>query len=212
MPYEIWDIAIRSIFISGSASILATTWSIPLGIYLGITNNNLSRIVISIINILIGIPTVLIGLILYLILSRTGPLGFLNLLYTPYAMIIGQSILVTPLVISFVYEVVAGKSIDLIEMLRTFNASRGEMIKILYEEYEDRMWGSAVIGFERALGELGIALMLGGNIRGVTRVFTTTIALEVQKGMYELAIELGVILLILDLLLVSIIRILGWRR
>ena len=212
MPYELVDIALRSIVVSGSAAILATTWSIPIGIYLSISDNELSRIAISIVNILIGVPTVLIGLLLYLLLSRSGPLGFLNLLYTPYAIIIGQSILVTPLIISFVYEIVSSRSRELMEMLKTYNASTRDMIEILFEEYEDRMFGSALIGFERALGELGIALMLGGNIRGVTRVFTTTIALEVQKGMYELAIQLGIILLIMDMVLISIIRLLGWRR
>jgi len=212
MAYEYIDIAIRSLLISGSAALSASVWSIPLGILLGISENRYRRLIISVMNIFIGLPTVLIGLVLYMLFSRSGPLAILNLLYTPYAIVIGQSILITPLIISFVYEIISGSSRDLIEMLKTYNATKLQMIDILFGEMKDRLLGSSIVGFERALGELGIALMLGGNIRGLTRVFTTAIALEVQKGMYELAIQLGVTLLLIDLILVALMRMIGWRR
>ncbi len=212
LDYTVIDITLRSIYISGLAAILASIWSIPLGILLSISRTRYSKLLVSIFNMMIGLPTVLIGLLLYLILSRSGPLGFLNLLYTPTAIIVGQAILITPLIISLVYEVVAGESIELIEMLKTYGADKWKIIETLIEEARDRIIGTSVIGFERALGELGIALMLGGNIKGLTRVFTTSIALEVQKGEFELAIQLGFILLVIDLLLIILIRLIGWRR
>ena len=202
----------RSLFVSGGAAVLASTWSIPLGILLSISNGRSTKVFLSIINVLIGIPTVLLGLLLYMILSRSGPLGFLNLLYTPIAIMIGQAILITPLVISLVYEVASGEARDLIEMLKTYGADKLQIVETIIDEAKDRILGTSIIGFQRAVGELGIALMLGGNIKGLTRVFTTAIALEVQKGDFELAIQLGIILLIIDLLLIVIIRLIGWNR
>lgn len=212
MDSAVVEITMRSIFISGGAAALASTWSIPTGILLSISEGRSTKAFISIINVLVGIPTVLLGLLLYLILSRSGPLGFMNLLYTPTAIMIGQALLITPLIISLAYEVTSGEARDLIEMLRTYGADKIKVIETIISEARDRILGTSIIGFQRALGELGIALMLGGNIKGLTRVFTTAIALEVQKGDFELAIQLGIILLIIDLLLIIIIRLIGWSR
>jgi len=212
LDLSIIDITIRSLFVSGGATVIASLWSIPIGISLGLSQARPSKILLTIINMMVGIPTVLIGLLLYMILSRSGPLGFINLLYTPIAMMIGQAILITPLIISLVYEVVSGEAKDLIEMLKTYGADKIKTIETITSEARERIIGTSIIGFQRALGELGIALMLGGNIKGLTRVFTTTIALEVQKGEFELAIQLGIILLVIDLLLISIIRVIGWSR
>lgn len=212
MDLAVIEITLRSLFVSGGAAILASIWSIPLGIILGISNRKSSKIALSIANMLVGIPTVLVGLLLYMLLSRSGPLGFLNLLYTPIAMMIGQAILITPLIISLVYEVVSGEARELIEMLKIYGASKIQMVETIVNEARDRVMGTSIIGFQRAVGELGIALMLGGNIKGLTRVFTTAIALEVQKGEFELAIQLGIILLIIDLLLITVIRLRGWGR
>ncbi len=212
MDLTVIEITLRSLFVSGGATVLASIWSIPLGIILSISTSKASRIALSIANMMVGIPTVLIGLLLYMILSKSGPLGFLNLLYTPMAMMIGQAVLITPLVISFIYEVVSGEARELIEMLKIYGASKMQMVETIANEARDRVIGTAIIGFQRAIGELGIALMLGGNIKGLTRVFTTAIALEVQKGEFELAIQLGIILLVIDLLLITIIRLKGWMK
>lgn len=212
MDIAVIEITIRSLFVSGGAAILASIWSIPIGIILSISDKQSSKILLSIVNMMIGIPTVLIGLLLYMLLSRSGPLGFLNLLYTPIAMMIGQAILITPLIVSLVYEVVSGEAKELIEMLKTYGADKMQIIETIVNEARERIMGTSIIGFQRAVGELGIALMLGGNIKGLTRVFTTAIALEVQKGEFELAIQLGIILLIIDLLLIIIIRLIGWTR
>jgi tungstate transport system permease protein len=171
-----------------------------------------SRIMISISNALVGFPTVVVGLILYIILSRSGPLGNLGLLYTPYAMIIGQAVLITPLMVSMGVEVIETESKELIEMAMTFGASTPRMMKMIIFEMLPKMIAVSIIGFQRAIGELGVALMLGGNIKGFTRVFTTVIALEIQKGEFELAISLGIILIVIDFIIVLILRLIGWRR
>lgn len=206
------EITIRSLSISGLATLLASIWSIPIAIILSISRNKLAKILVPIFNALVGVPTVIIGLVLYLILSRSGPLGILTLLYTPYAIIIGQAILITPLIISFGIEVIGVKTRDLIEMSLTFGASTTQALTTVFEEASSRIMAICILGFQRAVGELGIALMLGGNIKGFTRVFTTTIALEIQKGEFELAIYLGTILILVDFLVIIILRFLGWRR
>jgi len=212
LPGEIVEITLRSLYISLSAALLASLWSIPITIYASYRGGRASKAYISVMNTLMGFPTVLIGLLLYIIFSRSGPLGILRLLYTPEAMIIGQAVLVTPLISSMVYEVVSKERWELVEMARSFGARGREVIELLVEENREGIIGSIVIGFQRAVGELGIALMLGGNIAGYTRVFTTAIALEIHRGRFDLAINLGIILLLIDLLLVAIIRLLGWRR
>ena len=212
LPGEVVEITIRSLYVSLTASLLASTWSIPSTIYAVYKGGKLSRGYISLMNTLMGFPTVLIGLLLYILFSRSGPLGILRLLYTPEAMIIGQAVLVTPLISSMIYEVVSKERGELIEMAKTFGAGGREVVELLVEENREGIIGSIVIGFQRAVGELGIALMLGGNIAGYTRVFTTAIALEIHKGRFDLAISLGLILLLIDLVLVAIIRLLGWRR
>ena len=209
--YTLADITIRSVLISGSAALLATSWSIPIALVIATGESRASKIAIDVFNTLVGIPTVLIGLLLYLLLSRAGPLGFLNMLYTPYAIVLGQAILITPLVVSMACEVVSGRGSDIIELARVYGAGRIKTISTVYWETYPRLIGVSILGFQRAIGELGVALMLGGNIRGLTRVYTTAIALEIQKGEYELAIYLGLILLIIDMLLILVIRLIGVR-
>jgi len=206
------DITLRSILVSGTATLLASSWSIPIGILIGISDGRASRLLTSIFNILVGIPTVVVGLILYLILSRSGPLGLLNLLYTPIAISIGQAILITPIIVSFTIEVVNIGAREIVEMAKTFNARLTQIITTVLGEKSDRIIASSILGFQRAIGELAVALMIGGNIKGVTRVFTTAIALEVGRGEYELAIYLAIILLIIDFIIVILLRIMGWRE
>ncbi len=212
LTQEIIEITVRSLFISGTAAILASLWAIPLTVYVVRRGGRGEKIYASIMNTLMGFPTVLIGLILYLILSRSGPLGILGLLYTPHAMIIGQAILVTPLIASAAYEVVSKEATPLIEMASSLGAGDLEIVRLLIDENRAGVVGSIILGFQRAVGELGIALMLGGNIAGYTRVFTTAIALEIHKGEFELAISLGLILLAIDMIIILAARILGWRR
>ncbi len=210
--YTLLEITIRSISISGLATLLSALWSIPIAILLSISQSRISRLLTTVFNALVGIPTVVIGLVLYLLLSRSGPLGIVGMLYTPYAIIFGQAILITPLLISFGIEVIGIRTRDLIEMSLTFGASKTQVFTTIFEESSSRILAICILGFQRAVGELGVALMLGGNIKGLTRVFTTAIALEIQRGEFELAIYLGLILVTVDFIIILLLRLLGWRK
>ncbi len=146
-------------------------------------------------NALIGIPTVALGLLLYLLLSRSGPLGYFQLLYTPYGIMIGQSILVTPIVVSFSTSALESVDPELRSLARTLGASKLQTDSVVMRE---AFWGvvlAIMAAFNRAFAELGVAMMLGGNIRNVTRVLTTAIALETARGDIGLSIALTIILL-----------------
>ena len=207
------EITTRSLFISGTATILATLWSIPIAILIAIyPEKKISKLLTSIFNVLVGVPTVVIGLFIYILLSRSGVFGGLGLLYTPIAIIIGQAVLITPLIISIAIELLGINMRSVIELAKTFGASTLETVGTVLNEGGARLLSASILGFQRAIGELAIALMVGGNIRGFTRVFTTAIALEIEKGEFELAITLAIILILIDLVIVVILRLAGWRR
>jgi len=193
---EIVDITLRSIWISGSATLLASSWSILFAYYLS-KNPSVAKFIVSVLEGLVGIPTVLIGLLLYMLLSSRGPLGMLRLLYTPYSIIIGQAILVTPLITSICYRVLSRSWSDYGELALTLGASEKQAIHLVLRESLPGIIAAIVMGFSRASGELGIALMVGGNIRGYTRVLTTAIALEVSRGEFETALVLGSVLVVI---------------
>ncbi len=203
---EVIDIAIRSILISGTATILSSLWSFPTT-YLAIIKPRL-RFIIPFMESLSGIPTVLIGLLLYLLLSRSGPLGFLNLLYTPHAIVIGQAILVTPLIIATSFEPLKTAYEYYGELVLSLGASRKQAMFTIFRESSNMILASIAIAFSRALGELGIALMVGGNIQWETRVFSTAIALYVSMGYFDYAIRLGIILLSIEIILITVIKLL----
>ncbi len=203
----------RSLAISGSATLLASTWSIPLAVKLVIgRDSKASRLALGLLNSLTSVPTVVIGLVMYLILSRSGPLGFLNLLYTPVAIALGQAILVTPLIISTAAAALSGVHEGVWEMAIALGATERQAAGAMLSEALPSILTVVLLGFNRALGELGIALMLGGNIRGFTRVMTTAIALEVSRGEFELALSLSGILLSLAIVVNVAIRRMGERR
>lgn len=204
---EIMDIILRSLRISGSATLLASSWSILFAYYLS-KNTSVARFIVSILEGLVGIPTVLIGLLLYMLLSSKGPLGMLRLLYTPYGIIIGQAILITPLITSIGYRVLSRSWSDYGELALTLGASEKQAIYLVLKESLPGIIAAIVMGFSRASGELGIALMVGGNIRGYTRVLTTAIALEVSRGEFETALILGGVLVVIVVAISLSLRIL----
>jgi len=164
--------------------------------------------VIPVMESLSGIPTVLIGLLLYILLSRSGPLGFLNLLYTPTAIIIGESILVTPLIVATAFRSLKPVYESVGELAESLGATRIQAMLLVFRESWSGIVASVVMAFSRALGELGVAWMVGGNIRWQTRVFATAIALQVAMGEFEEAIWLGAILLAIEVPLIVAIRVL----
>jgi len=209
---EVVEIAFRSLAVSGLATLMASIWSIPLAAVLTHSKSRFCRTVLDVLNAMIGVPTVLIGLLLYLLLSRTGPLGIFNLLYTPLAISFGQAILITPLLISLAAEHLGRVRESVSELALSLGATRVQMTTTVIREAGPQLVSTALVAFNRAIGELGVALMVGGDIRRFTRVMTTAIALEVEKGEFELALALGGILLFITILVTVAVRAFGRVR
>jgi len=191
------DATFRSLYISGTATLLALAWSLPLGILIGSKNFRGKKLVKGLFNALLGIPTVGLGLILYLVFSKSGPLGMLHMLYRPTAIIIGQAMLITPIMVSFSANAIEAVGTEVKDLAKTLGASENEASVAVLREALPGVTLAVIASFNRAIAELGIALMLGGNIAGLTRVLTTTIALETTRGNFELGIALTIILLLI---------------
>jgi tungstate transport system permease protein len=194
------------LLVSASGTVLSCVWSIPISAALALRNFPGKRAMKGLFNALIGIPTVALGLYFYLLLSKSGPLGYFQLLYTPYAIIIGQCVLVTPIIVSFSTSALESVDPDLRMLARTMGASEFQTDSVVLRE---ALWGvalSIVAAFNRAFAELGVAMMLGGNIRDFTRVLTTAIALQTAMGDIALSIALSIILLSIVLSLSIIVN------
>ncbi len=148
-------------------------------------------------NALLGIPTVTLGLVLYLLLSKAGPLGFLRILYDPVGIIVGQAILVTPMIVSFMASAIESVDPEIKDLAKTLGATEFETSIAVLRESLGGVALAFTASFNRAIAELGVAFMIGGNISGRTRVLTTTIALETNAGNIALAIALAIILLLI---------------
>ena len=192
---DLIDITFRAITVSGLATVLASCWSIPLGVFLGLGSFKGRQYLKGAFNALMGVPAVAIGLLFYLILSRSGPLGSLQLLYTPAAIVLGQSALITPILVSLVAATVETVDPEIKRLALTLGASElAANLTVLGESIRGILL-SISASFNRAIAELGVALMVGGNIRGATRVLTTVIALETGRGEIPLGIALTVVLI-----------------
>ncbi len=206
---EILTIAVRSLVVSGLATLMASLWSIPISLLLLSHENGASRLIQDIFNSLVSLPTVVLGLLLYMTFSKSGPLGWTNLLYTPILISVGQAILITPLMVSMMTTSLLRARGEVWEAAVALGATRLQASLTLLSEGWVQVARSVLAGFNRALGELGVALMVGGNIRGFTRVMTTAIALEVSKGDFELAVSLGVLLLAISMAITILLRVMG---
>jgi len=145
-------------------------------------------------NAFLGIPTVVLGLVLFMLLSRSGPLGMFGLLFTPLAISIGQAILVTPIIVSFITNAIESVDIAIRDLARTLGSTEFQASTAVLQEAAGGVKLAIIAGFNRAFAELGVAMMLGGNIYGLTRLLTTAIALETSRGDIAFSIALGVIL------------------
>lgn len=204
---EVYGITALSLFVSISGTLLSSVWSVPLSAVLAFRNFPGRGVIKGLFNALIGIPTVALGLCLYLLLSRSGPFGILQLLYTPYAIIIGQCVLVTPIIVSFTTSALESVDPDLRTLARTLGASSRQTDAVVLREAQ---WGvvlAVLAAFNRAFAELGVAMMLGGNIRNFTRVLTTAIALQTAMGEIAVSIALSIILLAIVVSLSIVINI-----
>ena len=201
---ELIEIVLLSLQVSITAVVIATLLSIPIGTVLGAYQFRGREFLTGILNALMGLPPVVVGLALYLILSRSGPLGDLELLFSSTAMIIAQCILVTPIISSLVQQTIADlhKQHDL--QFKALGAPTHHTLVPMLIDARTSLFTAILAGFGRASAEVGAVLIVGGNINHVTRVMTTTIALETSKGNLELAMALGIILLIISFSITSL--------
>lgn len=194
---EVLEVTLRSLYVSGIATLLASSWSIPIGLLISLRDFRGKKILKGLFNALLGFPTVGLGLILYLLLSKSGPLGVFRLLYTPTAIILGQAILITPIIVSFSVNAIESVEPEIRDLARTLGASESEADFMVLREALQGVLLAIIASFNRAIAELGVAFMLGGNIAGLTRVLTTSIALETARGNFELSIALTIVLLLI---------------
>jgi len=198
---EVMEIAGRSLRISGTSCFLASLICLPLGSLIHFHHFRGKRVLINIIQTLFSLPTVIVGLFVFVLISRAGPLGELGILFTTTAMVIGQMILITPLLLGLTISALNGVSKEIADTAISLGASGFQTVLLVLREARYAVLAAVIMGFGRAISEVGCALMLGGNIKGVTRVLTTATYLETSKGELELAIALGIILLFLALII-----------
>lgn len=194
---EIFNIVLLSLRVSLTAIILASFLGIPLGFLMAVKDYWGKRLTIALVNTLLALPTVVVGLIVYSLISRRGPLGVFGLLYTPSAMIIGQFILATPIVIALTHSAVQGIDRRVRNTALTLGASEIQSAWTVIKEARYAVLAAVITGFGRVIAEVGAAMLLGGNVKGSTRVMTTAIALETAKGEFGFSIALGIILLLI---------------
>ncbi len=192
---ELLGIILLSLEVSGAALVVATILGLPVGALLGLKRFPARDLAISTVNTFMGLPPVVVGLFLYLLLSRKGPLGFLGLLYSPSAMIIAQTALAVPIVTALCHSAIVGVDPLIRQAARTLGATRAQETITIIKEARYGILSAIIAAFGRVMAEVGAILIVGGNIAGYTRVMTTTIALETDKGNFELALALGIILL-----------------
>jgi tungstate transport system permease protein len=199
---EVMQIAALSLYISLTATLLAALIAIPVGGFIHFHEFYGKRALIVLIQTLYSVPTVVVGLVVYLMISRSGPLGFFGLLFTPGGMILGQTILIIPIMMGLVISALSGMDRSISDTLVALGATGFQKILEIVKEARFAIMGAVVLGFGRAIAEVGVAMMIGGNIRDHTRVLTTAITLETGMGEFGLSIALGIILLIVALIVV----------
>jgi len=199
---EVLHIAALSVYISLAATILAACISIPLGGLIHFREFRGKRTLKMIIQTLYSVPTVVVGLLIYLLLSRSGPLGFLGLLFTPEGMILGQMVLIIPITTGLVISALSGVDRNISDTLVSLGATEFQSIVQIVKEARLAILSAVILAFGRAISEVGVAMMIGGNIADQTRVLTTAIALQTGMGDFGFSIALGIILLAIALVIV----------
>ncbi len=203
---DVWFIIWTSLRITLTAISVSSLFAIPLGIWIALHQFPGKRLLHNTLNALMAIPTVMIGLILYGLLSRRGPLGDLQLLYTPTAIILGQIVLVLPILLSVTLSAVESGDRQLVPTLKSLGATKTQQTWLVIKELKLLIIAGIVYAFSRAIGEVGAAMMLGGNIAGLSRTMTTAIALETGKGEFQMGLALGIMLLLIAFLLNGILQ------
>ncbi|SET73677.1 tungstate transport system permease protein [Natronincola peptidivorans] len=202
---EIYHIILLSIFVSLASTLISTLFAVPIGIIVGTKNFPLKRLVVRFIYTMMSLPPVIVGLVVFLFIARRGPFGYLGIVFTPTAMIIAQIILVTPIITGIVYNGTKEKGEEIKRLAKTLGANRLETLFLLIKELRINIFTGIVSGYGRAISEVGAVMIVGGNIRGHTRVMTTAIAMLRNQGDYAMAIAIGLVLLFLSFIINSLL-------
>jgi tungstate transport system permease protein len=194
---EVRGITLLSLQISGTATLISLFLGISIGTLVALTDFPGRRLVVSLINTGMGLPPVVVGLFVSILLWRNGPLGFLGILYTPTAMIIAQAVIATPIVMGITLAAIQALPRNLRLQILALGATRLQMVWILVKEARLPLLAGVMAGFGGVISEVGASIMVGGNIKGYSRVLTTATVLETSRGNFDVAIALGIILLLL---------------
>ncbi|MGR3514747.1 MAG: ABC transporter permease [Paracoccaceae bacterium] len=197
---DLLEILSLSLYVSVTATLIACVLGTFLGAVLAVARFRMRNVCLIVVNALMGLPPVVVGLLVYLYLSRSGPLGFLGLLYTPSAMIIAQTLLILPIIIALSRQVLEDLALEYRDSFASFGLSRRQTYVTLAWEGRFALLTVGLAGFGRAIAEVGAVMIVGGNIDHLTRVMTTAIALETSKGNLPLALALGIVLVTIALL------------
>ncbi|MEP3846902.1 MAG: ABC transporter permease [Paracoccaceae bacterium] len=192
---ELVEITLRSLQVTITALVIASLIALPLAAVLAVRRFRMRRAVIAVLNALMGLPPVVVGLIVYILLSRSGPFGVFGLLFTPTAMIIAQVIIIVPLIASIAHQSLRDLWTEYHDLLISMNVTQTQKVKTLLWDARRALLTASLAGFGRAIGEVGAIMIVGGNIDHATRVLTTAIALETGKGEFALALGLGFVLI-----------------
>ena len=192
---EVVSAVLISLSVSCWSILLAAILGVPLGMAVGIHSFPLKRALLVILNTLMAMPTVVIGLFVYGLLSRQGPLGGAGLLFTPAAIVVGQTLLAIPIVANYTLAAVSGADPRILPTALTLGAGPWQGMALLLHEVRFGVMAALIAGFGRVIAEVGVAMMLGGNILGYTRTMTTAIALETSKGEFAFGLALGLVLM-----------------
>jgi tungstate transport system permease protein len=203
---DVMQIAFLSLYVSFTATVIATLISVPLGGFIHFHDFHGKRVLIVLIQTLYSVPTVVVGLLIYLLISRSGPLGYFGLLWTPEGMILGQVVLIIPITTGLIISALGSIDRNISDTLISLGATGFQMIIQVIKEARYAILSAVILAFGRAISEVGVAMMIGGNILGQTRVLTTAIALQTGLGDFGFSIALGIILLAIALVIVVIMN------
>lgn len=197
---DVVDAVHTSLSVSAGATVFAALFGVPVGLAVGLSDFRLKGFAVTALNTLMAVPTVVVGLLVYGFLSRQGPLGALGLLFTPTAIVIGGTLLAAPIVANYTFASVRGADPRILPTSLTLGAGPLRAVATLAGEIRFGVFAAVIAGFGRVVAEVGVAMMLGGNIRGYTRTMTTAIALETSKGEFSFGMALGIVLMTVALL------------
>ncbi|MCP3971107.1 MAG: ABC transporter permease subunit [Rhodobacteraceae bacterium] len=206
---DLLEITLRSLQVTLSALLIASAIALPLGAVLAVRRFPFRRLTIAVLNALMGLPPVVVGLIVYVLLSRSGPFGVFGLLFTPTAMVIAQVIIIVPLIASIAHQALRELWAEYHDLLISLNTTKLQRMGTLLWDGRRALLTAALAGFGRAIGEVGAIMIVGGNIDHLTRVLTTAIALETGKGDFALALGLGFVLIGMAIAVNLLIHVLG---